>query len=327
MGIRLFSASRTSSGGSALLPGDPNPERFEIQGLVQIGRFVVATIVWPDAKNFEGRKIAVYRATPAELRAAKRLDPHFQEDGGPLAPIARFEPTLLGKDAALACARYLAKEYPVTPVIYHGLLPRIEFDRLWNDTNCRGNPLIVFYELVGRYDGERRHYHTLTHVMWVIRRLGELTQPEKVDGALLWAAWFHDAVLTGAPSDEHESAKLAGIMLSQAEVEPTIVQATMRLIEATAHDRGVLAQDEALLSDADLAILGASREAFDEYEALVRKEWAHVPDADFAKGRTAILQRFLERPSIYFTARGRELWEARARENLAYSIKKLGALP
>lgn len=94
------------------IPGDPNPFRFEIQTCEKFGPFVVAEIVWPDAKNFEGRKVAVYRCSPDELRKAKRLDPHFQEAGGPLAPVARFEPNEAGLDAARACARYLEKRRP-----------------------------------------------------------------------------------------------------------------------------------------------------------------------------------------------------------------------
>lgn len=57
---------------------------------------IAAEIVWPDAKNYDGRKILVYRCTEAALRKAQTLDPHFQEQRGPLVPIARFEPTDAG---------------------------------------------------------------------------------------------------------------------------------------------------------------------------------------------------------------------------------------
>lgn len=108
------SASKSTSSGirigrGALLPGDPDPARFEIQYLEKFGAYVVAAIVWPDAENFEGRKIAVYRCSPDELRKAKTLDPHFQEQRGPLVPVARFEPTDDGLDAARASARYLER--------------------------------------------------------------------------------------------------------------------------------------------------------------------------------------------------------------------------
>lgn len=86
---------------SPLLPGDPNPSKFIIQRACARGDFVVAEVVWPDAKNFEGRKIALYRATLTELAAATLLDPHFSEQQGPLVPIARFEPTEAGWAMAL----------------------------------------------------------------------------------------------------------------------------------------------------------------------------------------------------------------------------------
>ncbi len=121
MGMRLFgggsSAGRTGSssirvgssgrGGTGLLPGDPNPERFEIVSIEAFGadqRVSLAVIRWPDAKNYDGTKVAVYRATPEQLRTAKRLDPHFQEGRGPLVPVARFEPTPEG----VGMARYFA---------------------------------------------------------------------------------------------------------------------------------------------------------------------------------------------------------------------------
>lgn len=91
------------------MPGDPNPSRFEIQSLEPLGAFCVAVVRWPDAQNFEGRKVAVYRATPEQLRTAARLDPHFQEKTGPLVPIARFEPTDRGVELARLVAMGLSQ--------------------------------------------------------------------------------------------------------------------------------------------------------------------------------------------------------------------------
>lgn len=106
MGLSFpFNSCRRSS--VALQPGDPDPSRFEILRVAEAGAFTVAEIRWPDARNFEGRKIAVYRTTPAELRSATALDPHFQEHRGPLVPIARFEPTDEGWVMATLLASHL----------------------------------------------------------------------------------------------------------------------------------------------------------------------------------------------------------------------------
>jgi len=120
MGMKLFGTSssrsessgiRVGSGGDVggLLPGDPNPARFEFLRLERIGSYCVAEALYPDAKNFDGKKIAVYRATPDELRSTTRLDPHFQERRGPLVPVARFEPTTEGWEMAGWLAKKLSE--------------------------------------------------------------------------------------------------------------------------------------------------------------------------------------------------------------------------
>jgi len=108
--MRIGSSGRGAV--AAPLPGDPNPESFEILSIDSYsgsgGGFCVAVIRWHGAENFDGRKVAVYEASPVELRTARRLDPHFQERLGPLVPVARFEPTGRGVAMAHAVASELA---------------------------------------------------------------------------------------------------------------------------------------------------------------------------------------------------------------------------
>jgi len=98
MGLRLFGGSsspdRLISGTPE--PGDPNPRRFEILNIEQVGVYCVAEIRYPDAASYGGRKLAVYKANEARLRSASVLDPHFSDLTGPLVPIARFPPTAVG---------------------------------------------------------------------------------------------------------------------------------------------------------------------------------------------------------------------------------------
>jgi predicted metal-dependent HD superfamily phosphohydrolase len=71
-----------------------------------------------------------------------------------------------------------------------------------------------------------------------------------------------------------------------------------------------------VLCDADLAILAAEPDRYAQYAAGVRREYAHVSDADFAAGRTAVLRRLLARASLYRTPSASTRWEARARHNM-----------
>ena len=67
--------------------------------------WTVAEVKYPDAKNYEGRKILVYEnLTARELRKVSVLDPHFCENSHHPSPIARFEPTPKGWKYAIAFA-------------------------------------------------------------------------------------------------------------------------------------------------------------------------------------------------------------------------------
>jgi predicted metal-dependent HD superfamily phosphohydrolase len=79
------------------------------------------------------------------------------------------------------------------------------------------------------------------------------------------------------------------------------------------------------LSDADLAILAAPPERYEEYAADVRREYAHVPDDEFRAGRAAILRDLLAKPNLFHTAYAREHWEAPARANVARELAALEA--
>ena len=77
------------------------------------------------------------------------------------------------------------------------------------------------------------------------------------------------------------------------------------------------------LSDADLAILAAPAERYAEYVAAVRRECAHVSDADFAAGRAAVLRDLLAKPHLFHTAHARSSWEAAARANVERELVAL----
>ena len=58
--------------------------------------------------------------------------------------------------------------------------------------------------------------------------------------------------------------------------------------------------------------------------AGVRRDYAHVPDADFTSGRAAVLHDLAGRDRLFHTAYGREHWEPAARANLARELATLG---
>ncbi len=177
-------------------------------------------------------------------------------------------------------------------------------------------------ELLERWNEPHRHYHSATHLLAVLEALDALTDRQTTRPVAL-AAWFHDAVYNGTAADEEDSAILAQVRLNNL-VPPDESDEVARLVRLTA-THSPSARDDAghLLCDADLAILGGRPDAYSRYTEGVRKDYAHVSEPDFAKGRAAVVRQLLALEPMFHTARGRELWAARSRENLNRELESL----
>lgn len=176
----------------------------------------------------------------------------------------------------------------------------------------------LFLDLLDRWSEPHRHYHGCTHLLSVLESLDLLTEPADAPRTVLLAAWFHDAVYQGIPlQDEEESARLAEDRLRDAGLPDADVAEVARLVRLTGDHRPEAGDsDGALLCDADLSILGGDPDEYARYLAAVRKDYAHVGDADFAAGRAAVVRRLLELDPLFHTGRAKELWLDAAQRNL-----------
>ncbi len=176
----------------------------------------------------------------------------------------------------------------------------------------------LFLDLLDRWGEEHRKYHGRTHLLAVLEALDLLTEPADPPRTVLLAAWFHDAVYRGiAGQDEEESARLAEDRLAHAGLPAAEVDEVARLVRMTAdHQPEPGDGAAALLSDADLSVLGGDPAAYARYLAAVRQDFAHIGDDDFAAGRAAVVRQLLQLDPLFHTPRGRELWLDAARRNL-----------
>ena len=181
--------------------------------------------------------------------------------------------------------------------------------------------------VVAAYADPARGYHDTRHLAEVLDRLDELagagasfdTTPVRL------AAWFHDAVYDGERDAEERSAAWAEDALAGA-APPAVVAEVVRLVRLT--ETHTPADDDAngcALSDADLGILAAPRERYDEYVAAVRREYAHLDDTVFTAGRADVLRALAAKPHLFHTAYAREQWEGAARANLERELATLDA--
>lgn len=174
----------------------------------------------------------------------------------------------------------------------------------------------AFATIESSYSYDKARYHTIHHIEACLDEFSSAKHlainPDLVEVAL----WFHDIVYNPRASDnEGQSATILRSVFDSPEAE--------RLILATKHDQLPTDADSQLIVDIDLSILGKPAEEFDIYERQIRTEYAFVSEAEYRKGRAAVLAKFLAREWIYSTDHFRLKIEDQARINLARSITRL----
>jgi predicted metal-dependent HD superfamily phosphohydrolase len=182
-------------------------------------------------------------------------------------------------------------------------------------------------ELVERWSEPHRRFHTLDHLELVLSTVDSHADEAQDADAVRLAAWFHDAVYDPRRTDNEDmSAALAARVLPGAGVPEDRVAAVARLVRLTAtHAPSPVDRDGILLCDADLAVLGGEPAEYAAYTAAVRAEYAHVPDAAFRAGRTAVLRNLAALPSLYRLPALHDRWEERARANITAELRTLDA--
>ena len=180
-------------------------------------------------------------------------------------------------------------------------------------------------QVLAAYGAPGRHYHTIQHITEMTQLLLEQQQLLPGTENVLFACLWHDFVYDAQRSDnEEKSAEFWRAAAGKMQIPPAQIARVAELILATRkHQPGDASLEMALFLDADLAILGATPERYAAYAQGVRQEYAHVPEADYRAGRSAVLKKFLDRPQLYFTAEMRARFEAQARTNIAMEIHSL----
>ena len=133
------------------------------------------------------------------------------------------------------------------------------------------------------------------------------------------AAWLHDVIYDSRATDNEErSADYAQSLCAKLSYPQGPVVAAL-ILQTKSHHAGDDADAQVLL-DADLAILGADEPVYRTYAANIRLEYSWVPETEYRLGRRRILERFLNRPSIYhFLVQ----LENAARRNMAAEVAQL----
>lgn len=195
---------------------------------------------------------------------------------------------------------------------------------LWLRLGASGDPRPGHAAVVRAYAEPHRHYHTGEHIARTLGLFDGVRERLRRPAEAELAVWLHDVVYDPQAADNEErSADLAEAMLV-AGGAAAAVPAVRALIIATRHAEPSEEHDARYVVDADLSILGAPPAEFDRYEGQVRREYAHVPEAEWRERRPRVLRAFLDRARIYATPEFAH-WETPARTNLARSLLRLEA--
>ena len=177
----------------------------------------------------------------------------------------------------------------------------------------------AFADLASLYAEEHRKYHNMTHID---RMLGWLDATGGRNDSVELAIWFHDAVYD--PLGKDNEAKSARFFTEHfgPSISSPLMADVERLILATDASRPRTGrEDENLIIDIDLSILGASPADYAAYRVAIRSEYSAVPEGKFIAGRASILRRFLSQP-IYTTGFFAKL-EGQARMNIQDELESL----
>ena len=188
----------------------------------------------------------------------------------------------------------------------------------------------LFTQLITAYQEPDRHYHNLQHLQQLFTALQNFNPSNYLNDrpSIILAIFFHDAIYdTQSHKNEAQSAKWASESLTKLKLPNTTIDRITHLIHLTkTHRPDPTDLNAQILLDCDLSILATPPAQYRTYAQAIRQEYHWVPEADYRKGRSQILQTFLNRDRIY---RHPEMhhYEHQARTNLNQEIQNLKQNP
>jgi len=179
-------------------------------------------------------------------------------------------------------------------------------------------------KLLACYSEPHRKYHTLDHLKECFAQLKTFRSTAEHPAEIELALWFHDAIYkTTRKDNEEKCARWAKECALSNGLASDVADRIHDLVMVTKHTIAPRSQDEKLIADIDLGILGAPPERFALYEQQVNAEYWWVPGLLYRIMRRNVLMTFLSRKKIYHTDEFQCLCETQARENIQHSLSHI----
>ncbi len=203
------------------------------------------------------------------------------------------------------------------------------YNQAFTALNLQPSPAL-FTQLISAYQEPDRHYHNLQHLQQLFTALQNFNPSNYLNDrpSIILAIFFHDAIYdTRSHENEAQSAKWAAESLTKLNFPNATIDRITHLIHLTkTHRPDPTDLSAQILLDCDLSILASPLAQYQLYAQAIRQEYHWVPETDYRKGRSQILQTFLNRDRIYHHPEMHH-HEHQARTNLNQEIQTLKQNP
>lgn len=209
------------------------------------------------------------------------------------------------------------------------------WNEMWSGLGAYGHAERYLDQVIDRYSEPDRHYHNLPHLthgfdlIWMLKDTIRMPNPYRIAfgyaGHDIWYDPRTSYYQPGLHINERMSADWTKCVGREIRLDESICQELGQNVMATAHPLVLNSVGECLTADIDLAILGAPEHEYDRYTGQIRQEYWFLSDAEYKNGRKVVMQKFLQRPSIYRTPIFRDLYEQKAQANLARELEFLSS--
>lgn len=170
--------------------------------------------------------------------------------------------------------------------------------------------------------GTPRSYHNWDHILTGFKDIFEYfhgNPEQQLNKELIFAWLYHDYVYkTDGTDNELESFKAAKLNT----INPSYLAGMKNLWLCTKHNDTAITQDEKLICDVDLAVLGDWWESFTRTNRAIELEWAAYSRLELLKGRKEFFEKLLARRNIYYLDYFYHRYESQARCNIERLLKE-----
>ena len=184
--------------------------------------------------------------------------------------------------------------------------------------------LATYHALIKAYSEKHRKYHNVSHLDSVFTWLDSVDHLTVNKGPIELALWFHDAIYKPfSSSNESDSADWARKFLDENNISQQTQELVYQLVMATSHSSIPKSDDEKLIVDIDLSILGQPEDRYEAFSTAVRSEYRLVPSSIYARNRRSVLVASLNRERIYSSEFFYKTLEKQASKNLQSELNRL----